>query len=605
MIEDRLRSALENAIESLPQSGAIDHQILRRARTRVGIRTAIAGVMALALIAGASLATTRLIGQEKLAPVGPNREAHWESTPSAPIEGRAGHLALSTGAEMLVWGGQNGSDDPAGIVDGAVFDYAGGEWRTMSDSPLEVSGGRSAVWTGEEMLVWGGELGDGSHGRPDNGAAYDPSSDSWRELPPSPGWSLAGHSAIWTGTEMIVWGGVGMEGRGAAFDPVSGSWRELSPAPVDGRHRHTALWTGQEMVVWGGQGSERPLATGAAYAPDSDSWRELPPAPISARDLHSATWTGEEIIVWGGWNSKGMLSDGAAYNPASNTWRQLPRGPIGAAPLDSSAVWTGREMVVVGSDGALAAYSPRENEWAALPDPPSGRVMSPTLVSEGDEVILWGGLAHDDESYSASGAILTFSAAENDEDKDADQDDEAILKNKIARLTLRLTTLSSQRARVVAQLGAARDQRTDDQVIQALVEDRKRLDRQMLALRSRLDELLGQVDERNQTSFECPHLIPPGPRAKKEMRPAVIAYLDARQPDATDDYHYRMKRMTGRSELGFPAGDCSLETWRRSFRVDGSFKYEEGVTSASASLTYFRVYAGQTKDGWVVWFEAH
>lgn len=605
MIEDRLRSALDDATERLPQLGAIDHQILRRARRRVGMRAAVAGVTALALIAGASFATTRLIGQEKVSPVGPTREAHWESIPSAPIAGRAGHVAVSTGTEMLVWGGQNGSDDPGGLTDGAVFDYAPGEWRAMSDSPLEVSAGRTAVWTGDEMLIWGGESGDGSHGRPDNGAAYDPISDSWRELPSSPGWSLAGHSAIWTGTEMIVWGGVGMEGRGAAFDAVAGSWRTIAPTPVEGRHRHTAVWTGQEMLVWGGQGGEDPLATGAAYAPDSDSWRELPPAPISERDLHAAIWTGEEMIVWGGWNSR-VLPNGAAYNPMTNTWREMPRAPISAALLDSSVGWNGREMVVVGADGTLAAYSPRENEWAMLPDPPTGRVMSPTLVREGNEVVLWGGIKPDDEGFSASGAALSFSAADRGEQQDEEPSEEAApLKEKIARLNLRLTALSAQRARVVAQLRAARDQRADGELIQALVEDRMRLDRQMLALRTRLDELLGQVDERNQTSFECPHLIPPGSRAQKEMRPAVVAYLDARQPDATDDYHYRIKRMTGRSELGFPAGDCSLETWRRSFRVDGSFEYEEGVISASASLTYFRVYAGQAKDGWIVWFDAH
>lgn len=183
--------------------------------------------------------------------------------------------------------------------------------------------------------------------------------------------------------------------------------------------------------------------------------------------------------------------------------------------------------------------------------------------------------------------------------------DEAAIKGKIAKVTERLSRLSSQRVRVGLRLGTARDEGGGRQIIETLVARRNVLDQEIARVRALLDELLGQLDERIQTSFECPHLIPPGPRAEREMRPAVNAYLDERQPKRTDGYHYRVKRMTGRWELGFPAGDCSLKTWRRSFRVAGSFEYEKGVTSASASLVYFRVYAGRTKDGWVVWFEAH
>jgi hypothetical protein len=40
-----------------------------------------------------------------------------------------------------------------------------------------------------------------------------------------------GHTAVWTGTEMIVWGGFGRDGEledGAAFDPARGTWRSIA-----------------------------------------------------------------------------------------------------------------------------------------------------------------------------------------------------------------------------------------------------------------------------------------------------------------------------------------------------------------------------------------
>lgn len=387
----------------------------QRARNRAVTAIAAAGIVGVVAVGMPLIGSNQRADDHRIAPAG---NATWRRIPAAPIEGRAGNIAVWTGEEMLVWGGSAGdSDDPAGLVNGAAFNPATQDWRHLSRGPLESSAGRTAVWTGEGMLVWGGESGDGGHAKPDNGAAYDPRADRWTELPSSPYWSLASHSAIWTGEEMIVWGGVGvgMYDRGAAFDPRSGAWRTIAAAPLEARHRHTAVWTGEEMLVWGGQGQAGPLATGAAYDPDADSWRELPRAPLSERDFHAAVWTGEEMIVGGGWDEANgkvfRLFDGAAYDPASDTWRDLPRAPVRAGVPGSPVAWTGQEMVVVGTGGELAAYSPKENEWVTLPEPPTGKVISATLLRAGGELILWGGVAPPTQAdaaapFSNKGAIL-------------------------------------------------------------------------------------------------------------------------------------------------------------------------------------------------------
>ena len=69
------------------------------------------------------------------------------------------------------------------------------------------------------------------------------------------------------------------------------------------RASHTAVWTGSEMIVWGGgaDGSTY-LNTGARYSPSTDSWTATSTtnAP-EARTGHTAVWTGSEMIVWGGY----------------------------------------------------------------------------------------------------------------------------------------------------------------------------------------------------------------------------------------------------------------------------------------------------------------
>ena len=65
------------------------------------------------------------------------------------------------------------------------------------------------------------------------------------------------HTAVWTGSEMIVWGGLagGYSNSGGRYNPATDSWTATGTinAPA-GRARHTAVWTGSEMIVWGGTG---------------------------------------------------------------------------------------------------------------------------------------------------------------------------------------------------------------------------------------------------------------------------------------------------------------------------------------------------------------
>jgi hypothetical protein len=68
------------------------------------------------------------------------------------------------------------------------------------------------------------------------------------------------------------------------------------------RVSHTAVWTGSEMIVWGGDDENFfEINTGGRYNPSTDSWTATSTtnAP-DARVYHTAVWTGSEMIVWGG-----------------------------------------------------------------------------------------------------------------------------------------------------------------------------------------------------------------------------------------------------------------------------------------------------------------
>jgi DNA-binding beta-propeller fold protein YncE/N-acetylneuraminic acid mutarotase len=313
-------------------------------------------------------------------------------------------IAIWTGARMLVWGGNGGADSVLPRHTGGLYDPLRDAWGPMSTTNAPAPRrGHTSVWTGIEMIVWGGTPYDPVGGR------YDPSSDAWRltnmSLAPS---ARERHAAVWTGTSMIVWGGRDASGiavgDGARYDPTRDAWTPMStrdaPAP---RLGHAAVWTGRELVVWGGgDGSGCPLRSGGRYDPATDSWRGIstthPETPELGWHSSRALWTGREMFLWGGIACAAlpMSMGGYLYDPLEDTWRRASREGAPEPRGGEAVVWTGRQVLVWGggryaSDGFL--YDPDANAWTPMRSenaPLARRDMA--HVWTGAELIVWGGL---------------------------------------------------------------------------------------------------------------------------------------------------------------------------------------------------------------------
>lgn len=330
-------------------------------------------LVVVALIGFAQLARTTGRGQPAKPPcptetapdvgIGSEGGAHWREMAPSGLCGRYYSAQAWTGTELLIWSGENcaGSACPsfraAHMADGAAYSPSTNRWRKLAPSPLSARTPAATAWTGTEMLVWGGVnendfLGDG--------AAYDPAGNRWRPIAASPLAARNNAVSVWTGRELLVWGGGDLdEGYrdGAAYDPAADRWRMLAAGPLTARVGGVGVWTGRELVVWGGvdPAARAEFRDGAAYDPAANRWRPIAPAPVAGRSEPAAVWTGRELVVWGGSTFAGVfLADGAAYDPASDRWRQLSRSPL--TPRDSpAAVWSGRELVVWGGIGLPGA----------------------------------------------------------------------------------------------------------------------------------------------------------------------------------------------------------------------------------------------------------
>jgi hypothetical protein len=415
MHDEQLSIAVKDAGESFEPPWLDVRAVARRGRRRWWLTRAVATTTSLAVIAAGAAVVTRvdLARPETTAanePAAPGLR-QWERIPAAPMAGRGDAASAWTGDELIVFGGSAGGT--RAFEDGASYDPATRAWTKLPAGPGAWPG-HTAVWTGTELILWGGEFGDGSHKSPWDGAAYDPSTREWRDLPDAPFWSLAGHTAVWTGTEMLVWGGVTSgQSWAAAYDPVTNEWRSLPNGPLESRHGHEAVWTGDRMIVWGGlsQLGIPVEVQGAEYDPATGRWNEIPEAPVDLETAAVSFWTGKEMVVAGGLGETMASREGAAYDPARRTWREIEDVPVaiarGGAPtpltdLHTTPVWTGSRALFVTADGVLA-YEPDADRWLKPATPRDAWRLDATAAWTGEELLLWSGRTWDDQAYVGDG----------------------------------------------------------------------------------------------------------------------------------------------------------------------------------------------------------
>src|SRR6266436_1339705 len=156
------------------------------------------------------------------------------------------------------------------------------------------------------------------------------------------------HTALWTGSEMIVFGGFNLQtalNTGGRYNPATNSWISTALSALV-RGNHTAVWTGSEMIAWGGTDPVHYLNTGERFNPTTNTWTgtSIVNAP-SGRYLGTAVWSGSEMIVWGGINTA-LQNTGGRYNPGTDSWTATNAINAPAARYYHTAVWTGSEMIV-------------------------------------------------------------------------------------------------------------------------------------------------------------------------------------------------------------------------------------------------------------------
>ena len=253
----------------------------------------------------------------------------------------------------------------------------------------------------------------------------------WKSLPsiagtPSARWM---HATVWTGSKMIVWGGsstgqvIGTElGTGSIYDPATGIWAPISTvnAPTP-RTTPVAVWTGTRMIVWGGISTAGVFGSGASYDPVTDTW--TPIASLKSASTYfiyrpAGVWTGSKMLVWSkaGTTVAGGPFTFYEYDPATDTWSApFTTASVASSYQYSKAVWTGTEMLIYdGLSRVASAYNPATQTLRSLSATgiPETREWA-SVGWTGSKMIVYGGLEPmgTTNTYYANGAALGFTTA--------------------------------------------------------------------------------------------------------------------------------------------------------------------------------------------------
>jgi len=377
----------------------------------------------------------------------------WTATAVAPGDPecpdvRSRHTALWTGTEVVIWGGSNLS---SGVFrSGGRYYPATDDWLTTNTDteswcPLQRED-HVAVWIGLYMLVWGG---DDLITALDTGGVYRPLDDVWincSHMDDSAPAARIAHEAVWTGDEMIVWGGADYDyityytegGRYVIPDmnPVNFHW-DTTPMSTTGAPSGRELFAWQydtsnaEAIAWGGyyyDGGDTWYDDGAAYDSTTNSWSAIDDSPAPGRrEVWSSAWTGDALAIWSGYDDASGFTpqDGGLYTPSpTDSWATITGTGAPSARSQHRTTWSDYEVVVWGGFDDLSGlyvndggrYSPEVDEWLDLPatGAPSER-SEMSLLWLDDMLFIWGGYWWDDinelDVFYQDGALLVLPVA--------------------------------------------------------------------------------------------------------------------------------------------------------------------------------------------------
>jgi hypothetical protein len=332
-LDDTVRETYQVSLRDLDIPPG-DASAARRAGSRIRTRRTVAaigltGAMVVAIAVASSWLSSIRESSQPASPIG-----QWHTLPAPPLSPRSNALGLWTGHEVLYIGGDTQPCAPVVSCDAQVVNPAGpgtehatrtgaaynpttNSWRTISPAPGYVDGGTQAVYADNHTFL------DTTRGW----FSYSIAHDTWKKFTPrwDPGEGLSVLGSRIMGLS---------HGQVVVYDVVTGAWTTYPVDPIRPRLGGPIVTATSSGPVLAGYDSTKPY--GVHHAPqtlvdtwDGHRWRRLTPGNQMYGDF---TWTGARLVD----PLPGIQDHGDEYtwdhpvpvggilNPATGAWTTLP-----------------------------------------------------------------------------------------------------------------------------------------------------------------------------------------------------------------------------------------------------------------------------------------
>lgn len=323
---------------------------------------------------------------------------HWKNIPNPPEELKPFSKSVWTGAELLVWDGETFAYyDPTTSIWRTekplnnLFDLTTNtDWVSIMRGQVV-----SPIWNSGVLNLFLCEKVPSTRFTEETrskGVVYDPSLRSWREMNPQnmpSGCSLSQAAPFSIGGSIFYlghrWKDPGRDWNtlmeAAIYSPSRDEWRRVVlPEELQMRKDASVLWTGSQVIFWGGWLPERykkpnGLNSGTAFDPAANTWTELPlDGSPEGRMEHTATWTGSRMLLYGGvtsptYDEREYLISGALYDPVRSKWSPMSHGSLRPQPhpyrFALRSIWVGTHVLLT-DENIFVAYYPDRDEFSVI-----------------------------------------------------------------------------------------------------------------------------------------------------------------------------------------------------------------------------------------------
>ena len=174
-----------------------------------------------------------------------------------------------------------------------------------------------AVFDGERMIVWGGEVIDGTAGiMVSDGGVYDPVTDVWSPLPAQNAPDVTKStqlpdSVVLAGSDLLVWSPwselledpltgstrAALVSEARRYNGVQAQWSTVVNA-CESVATPNAAWLNGRMLSWNDDFTE-----GYAYDEQRDIWHPVTAYPGAPMSDATVIAIGDSVIAWDAWSS--------------------------------------------------------------------------------------------------------------------------------------------------------------------------------------------------------------------------------------------------------------------------------------------------------------